>query len=79
MNKLHVNFFIIYRRAAAARRYRIVVSTLRCDRNSPSSNPGHGKCLRECMEQPTQQRSRVESIKLSFVKGKEREGSADDN
>ena len=29
--------------AFAIRRDRIVVSTLRCGRNNPGSNPGHGK------------------------------------
>ena len=28
-----------------ARRDRIVVSTLRCGRNNPGSNPGHGTCF----------------------------------
>lgn len=31
-----------------ARRDRIVVSTLRCGRSNPGSNPGHGIAVRQC-------------------------------
>ena len=33
--------------ALVSGRDRIVVSTLRCGRNNPGSNPGHGTLLRE--------------------------------
>ena len=44
---IHTLHWVISNRALEARRDRIVVSTLRCGRNNPGSNPGHGILLTE--------------------------------
>ena len=42
---LMTSIWKIFDFTSSHRRDRIVVSTLRCGRNNPGSNPGHGKLL----------------------------------
>ena len=44
MSNLIIIFYLKALVSSSGSRDRIVVSTLRCGRNDPGSNPGHGTC-----------------------------------